>query len=101
LLSRFKEESEEVRLARGTLLPALAMFEVVIDTTIMNVGLADLIRDLHTNVVGVQSALTLYTFVMATMMITGGKIGDIRGGRRTSAFSFWAGPYSRGWGLRS
>lgn len=34
LLSRSKEESEEVRLARGTLMPALAMFVVMIDTTI-------------------------------------------------------------------
>ncbi|MEN6342048.1 MAG: MFS transporter [Methanospirillum sp.] len=72
-------------MARDTVLPALAlaMFVIVIDTTIMNVSIADLIRDLHTNVVGVQSAITLYTLVMATMMITGGKIGDIRGRLQT------------------
>ncbi len=72
-------------MARGTVLPALAlaMFVIVIDTTIMNVSISNLIVDLHTNVVGVQFAITLYTLVMATMMITGGKIGDIRGRRRT------------------
>lgn len=70
---------------RGTVLPALAlaMFVIVIDTTIMNVSISNLIVDLHTNVVGIQFAITLYTLVMATMMITGGKIGDIRGRRRT------------------
>jgi len=55
------------------------MFVLVIDTTIMNVSITALIDDLNCEVTEVQAAITLYALVMATMMITGGKIGDIWG----------------------
>ncbi len=60
----------------------LAMFVLVIDTTIMNVSISTLIKDFHTNVATVQGAITLYALVMASFMITGGKIGDIIGRKR-------------------
>jgi MFS family permease len=60
----------------------LAMFVLVIDTTIMNVSISALISDFNTDVTTVQGAITLYALVMASFMITGGKIGDIVGRKR-------------------
>lgn len=69
---------------RKTVLVALvlAMFILVIDTTIMNVSISALIEDFDTNVATVQAAITLYALVMASFMITGGKIGDIAGRKK-------------------
>jgi len=62
---------------------SLAMFVLVIDTTIMNVSISALISDFNTDVTTVQAAITLYSLVMASLMITGGKIGDVMGRKRT------------------
>jgi MFS family permease len=61
---------------------SLAMFVLVIDTTIMNVSISTLIKDFKTDVTTVQEAITLYALVMASLMITGGKIGDIIGRKK-------------------
>lgn len=61
----------------------MAQYLMVLDTTVMNVSIATLVVDLHTTVTGVQGAITLYTLVMATAMIPGGKLGDRWGRRRT------------------
>ena len=58
-------------------------FVLVVDTTIMNVSISTLISDFKTDVTTVQAAITLYALVMASLMITGGKIGDIMGRKRT------------------
>jgi MFS family permease len=58
------------------------MFVLVIDTTIMNVSISTLIEDFGTDVATVQAAITLYALVMASFMITGGKIGDIIGRKK-------------------
>ncbi len=42
-------------------------------------------NDLGTTVTGIQTAITLYTLVMAAFMITGGKIGALIGRRRAFA----------------
>lgn len=62
---------------------SLAMFVLVIDTTIMNVSISALISEFQTDVTTVQAAITLYSLVMASLMITGGKIGDIIGRKKT------------------
>jgi MFS family permease len=49
------------------------------------VSIATVAADLGTTVTGIQTAITLYTLVMASLMITGGKIGQIMGRKR--AFS--------------
>lgn len=69
---------------RKTVLAALvlAMFILVIDTTIMNVSISALIEEFNTDVATVQAAITLYALVMASLMITGGKIGDIIGRKK-------------------
>lgn len=58
------------------------MFILVIDTTIMNVSISALIEEFNTDVATVQGAITLYALVMASFMITGGKIGDIIGRKK-------------------
>jgi MFS family permease len=60
-----------------------AQFIMVLDTTVMNVAISDVVADLDTTVANVQLAITLYTLVMAALMLTGGKLGDIFGRRRT------------------
>jgi len=62
-----------------------AQFVMVLDTTVMNVAISDVVADLNTSVASVQVAITLYTLVMAALMLTGGKLGDILGRRRTFA----------------
>ena len=51
----------------------------------MNVSIATVAEDLGTTVTGVQTAITLYTLVMASLMVLGGKVGSIIGRKR--AFS--------------
>ena len=71
----------------GTVLLTLAagQFLMALDSSVMNVSIATVASDLGTTVTGVQTAITLYTLVMAMFMITGGKIGGMIGRRR--AFS--------------
>ncbi|MGF0116651.1 MFS transporter [Promicromonospora sp. Marseille-Q5078] len=68
----------------GAVLLTLAsgQFLMTLDSSVMNVSIAQVAEDLGTTVTGVQTAITLYTLVMATMMITGGKIGSMIGRRR-------------------
>jgi EmrB/QacA subfamily drug resistance transporter len=63
------------------LLP-MAIFVVVVDTTIMNVSIRALVQDLDTEVSGVQSAVALYALVIAAFLLTGAKLGDVIGRRR-------------------
>lgn len=61
---------------------SLAMFIIVIDTTIMNVSISALVADLDTTVSGVQSAISIYALVMASFIMIGGKLADVVGKRR-------------------
>src|SRR5512134_855195 len=72
-----------VATASGVLLIlGAAQFLMVLDTSVMNVSIATVAEDVGTTIAGIQSAITLFTLVMATLMITGGKIGTIIGRRR-------------------
>ena len=51
----------------------------------MNVSIATVAKDVGTTVTGIQTAITMYTLVMASFMITGGKIGQIWGRKRAFA----------------
>jgi MFS family permease len=79
--------SEREGSAAGLLLLTLAsgQFLMTLDSSVMNVSIATVARDVHTNVTGIQTAITLYTLVMASLMITGGKIGQIIGRKRAFA----------------
>ena len=73
--------------AAGVVLMTLAsgQFLMTLDSSVMNVSIAQVADDVGTTVTGVQTAITLYTLVMATMMITGGKIGTMIGRKRAFA----------------
>ena len=58
---------------------------MTLDSSVMNVSMATVANDLGTTIQGIQTAITLYTLVMATLMITGGKLGTILGRRRAFA----------------
>jgi EmrB/QacA subfamily drug resistance transporter len=60
-----------------------AQFLMVLDTAVMNVSISQLVEDFHTTVTAIQAVITLYALVMAALMITGGKLGDLWGRRRT------------------
>ncbi len=62
-----------------------AQFVMVLDSTVMNVSISQVVADLHTTVPNVQAAITAYTLVMAAFMLTGAKLGDIWGRRRAFA----------------
>ena len=61
---------------------SLAQFLMVLDQAVMNVAISQLVEDFDTTVTTIQGVITLYALVMATLMITGGKVGDIIGRRR-------------------
>ncbi|GAA4868850.1 MFS transporter [Actinomycetospora straminea] len=62
-----------------------AQFLVVLDTSVMNVSISQLVADFDTDVTTIQRVITVYTMVMAAFLLTGGKIGDAVGRRRTFA----------------
>jgi EmrB/QacA subfamily drug resistance transporter len=64
---------------------AAAQFIMVLDTTVMNVSISQIVEDLNTTIVGLQTAITLYTLVMAAFMLIGGKFGDRWGAKRAYA----------------
>ncbi len=58
---------------------------MTLDSSVMNVSIATVARDVGTTVTGIQTAITFYTLVMASLMITGGKLGQILGRKRAFA----------------
>lgn len=61
------------------LLLAMAMFVLVVDTSLMNVSISAVVRDLGTTVSGVQSAIALEALVSAAFILIGSKTGDLIG----------------------
>ena len=73
--------------AASTVLITLAagQFLMTLDSSVMNVAIATVAEDVGTTITGIQTAITLYTLVMAMLMVTGGKIGSMIGRRRAFA----------------
>src|SRR5437016_9429174 len=71
----------------GLVLVTLAsgQFLMTLDSSVMNVAIATVAKDVGTTVTGIQTAITLYTLVMAMLMITGGKVGSMIGRKRAFA----------------
>jgi MFS family permease len=61
---------------------AAGQFLMALDSSVMNVSIATVAQDLNTTITGIQTAIVLYTLVMAMLMVTGGKIGSIIGRKR-------------------
>jgi MFS family permease len=87
------ERDPEVTNARGAtsatgivlLTLAAGQFLMTLDSSVMNVSIATVAKDVGTTVTGIQAAITFYTLVMASLMITGGKVGQILGRKRAFA----------------
>jgi MFS family permease len=62
-----------------------AQFLMVLDQAVMNVAISQLVEDFDTTVTTIQVVIAFYALVMAGLMLTGGKLGDIFGRRRTFA----------------
>ena len=74
-----EQESGNQRLA---ILLAMAMFVLVVDTSLMNVSISSVVHDLDTTVSGVQSAIALEALVSAAFILIGSKVGDLIGRKR-------------------
>ena len=59
-----------------------AQFLMVLDQAVMNVAISQLVADFDTTVTTIQAVIALYALVMAALMLTGGKLGDLWGRRR-------------------
>ena len=67
---------------RLALLLGMAMFVLVVDTSIMNVSISAVVHDLDTTVSGVQGAIALEALVSAAFILIGSKVGDLIGRKR-------------------
>ncbi len=67
---------------RLAILLSMAMFVLVVDTSLMNVSISSVVHDLDTTVSGVQSAIALEALVSAAFILIGGKVGDLIGRKR-------------------
>jgi MFS family permease len=80
-------QTERTTTGAGAVLATLCagQFLMTLDSSVMNVSMATVAKDLGTTITGIQTAITLYTLVMASLMITGGKLGKILGRKRAFA----------------
>src|SRR6478735_2680269 len=74
-----EESSGDQRLA---ILLAMAMFVLVVDTSLMNVSISAVVKDLDTTASGVQSAIALEALVSAAFILIGSKVADLIGRKR-------------------
>src|SRR6187551_801042 len=75
-------EEEQLSNPRLAILLAMAMFVLVVDTSIMNVSISAVVKDLDTTVSGVQSAIALEALVSAAFILINSKVGDLIGRKR-------------------
>ena len=68
--------------SRLAVLLSMAMFVLVVDTSLMNVSISAVVHDLDTTVSGVQSAIALEALVSAAFILIGSKVGDLIGRKR-------------------
>jgi len=64
------------------LLLAMAMFVLVVDTTIMNVSISAVAESLGATVSSVQSAIALEALVSAAFILINSKVGDLIGRKK-------------------
>ncbi len=80
----------------GLFVLSLALGIIILDTTLLNVSLATIIRDFNTDIQSIQWVITIYSLTLAALTITGGRLGDIFGRKRmflTGAILFAIGSF--------
>ena len=75
---------------RLMILLAMAMFVLVVDTSLMNVSISAVIRDLETTASGVQSAIALEALVSAAFILINSKVADLIGRKRAYVLGLMA-----------
>ncbi|UGS35458.1 MFS transporter [Capillimicrobium parvum] len=63
-----------------------ALFMVMLDNTVVNVALPAIQRDLHMSISGLEWTINAYTLVLAVLLVTGGRLGDLFGRKRMFLF---------------
>lgn len=61
---------------------ALGLAIVIIDNSVLNVAVPYILRDLHTTFDGVQWVISGYALIIATLLITAGRLGDVWGRKK-------------------
>ncbi|HJT18729.1 MAG TPA: MFS transporter, partial [Thermoanaerobaculia bacterium] len=61
---------------------SLALAIIIIDSTLLNVSLETLVRELHTNLQSLQWVISAYALMLAALTVTGGRMGDLFGRKR-------------------
>jgi EmrB/QacA subfamily drug resistance transporter len=60
----------------------MALLIVVVDNTVLTVAIPTIIRELHTTLPSIQWVITGYSLTFATLLVIGGRLGDLYGARR-------------------
>lgn len=61
---------------------SLALAIIILDTTLLNVSLSNIIRELNTTIQGIQWVIAGYSLTLAALTITGGRLGDLFGRKK-------------------
>lgn len=59
-----------------------ALMIIIIDTTVLNVSIRDILTDLETNVTAIQWVISAYALTLAALTVTGGRLGDLFGRKK-------------------
>ncbi|HTK15139.1 MAG TPA: MFS transporter [Acidimicrobiia bacterium] len=60
----------------------ISAFIVVLDNTVLNVAIPTILREFHTTLPSLEWVITGYALTFATLLIIGGRLGDVYGHRR-------------------
>ncbi len=77
-----RESAERDHPRVALLVTSISYVLVILDTSIVNVALEDISRGLATDITGLQWIVTAYVVVFASMVLSGGALGDIFGARK-------------------
>lgn len=61
---------------------SVAMMIIIIDTTVLNVSIRNILNDLNTTVQNIQWVISAYALTLAALTVTGGRLGDLFGRKR-------------------
>lgn len=59
-----------------------ALMIIIIDTTVLNVSIRNILVDLKTTVQNIQWVISAYSLTLAALTVTGGRLGDLFGRKR-------------------
>ena len=76
------EDESSAAQTKLSFLLAMAMFVLVVDTSLMNVSISAVVEDLDTTVSNVQAAIALEALVSAAFILISSKVGDLIGRKR-------------------